>query len=100
MALDRARGDLARVRRLGPDRFTAAVSAELPRLGRDPAVSADRARRIRRCGRDPAGYASAQRPGALERAGLAIDDRTQTPGRGFYAQSEARMAAGSSATLA
>ena len=89
VALDRARGDLARVRRLGLDRFTAAVRAELPRWDATrPCLRIVRA--VYAAAADPAGVL-AQRPGALERAGLAIDDWHDTRAR--LAQSEARMAA-------
>jgi transposase len=69
---DRCAGDLARVRRLGPARFEAAVRRELPRWGATRpclriigAVFAALA--------DPAGVA-AHRSGALERAPLALGD--------------------------
>ena len=89
VALDRARGDLARVRRLGLDRFTAAVRAELPRWDATrPCLRIVRA--VYAAAAGPAGVL-AQRPGALERAGLAIDDWHDTRAR--LAQSEARMAA-------
>ena len=89
VALDRARGDLARVRRLGLDRFTAAVRAELPRWDATrPCLRIVRA--VYAAAADPAGVL-AQRPGALERAGLAIDDWHDTRAR--LAQSEARMVA-------
>ena len=89
VALDRARGDLAQVRRLGLDRFTAAVRAELPRWDATrPCLRIVRA--VYAAAADSAGVL-AQRPGALERAGLAIDDWHDTRAR--LAQSEARMAA-------
>jgi transposase len=89
VALDRACGDLARVRRLGLDRFTAAVRAELPRWDATrPCLRIVRA--VYAAAADPAGVL-AQRPGALERAGLAIDDWHDTRAR--LAQSEARMVA-------
>jgi transposase len=89
VALDRACGDLARVRRLGLHRFTAAVRAELPRWDATrPCLRIVRA--VYAAAADPAGVL-AQRPGALERAGLAIDDWHDTRAR--LAQSEARMVA-------
>jgi transposase len=89
VALDRACGDLARVRRLGLDRFTAAVRAELPRWDATrPCLRTVRA--VYAAAADPADVL-AQRPGALERAGLAIDDWHDTRAR--LAQSEARMVA-------
>jgi len=89
VALAHGSGDLGRVRRLGIDRFTAAVRRELPRWGATrPCLRIIRA--IWSAAADPAGV-SAQRAGALERAGLAIDDwhDTRTP----LAQTEARMVA-------
>jgi len=89
VVLDRAAGDLGRVRRLGLARFTAAVRAELPRWGATrpclrivAAVFAALA--------DPAGVI-AQRPGALERAGLALADLRDTRRR--LGEVESRMAA-------
>ena len=89
VVLDRAAGDLGRVRRLGLARFTAAVRAELPRWGATrpclrivAAVFAALA--------DPAGVI-AQRPGALERAGLALADLRDTRRR--LGEVETRMAA-------
>ncbi|MFL5910196.1 MAG: IS110 family transposase [Gaiellaceae bacterium] len=89
VALDRAGGDLSRVRRLGEARFTAAVRAELPRWGA-----------TRPCLRivagvfaalsDPAGV-TAQRPGALERAQLVLADLRDTRRR--LADVETRMVA-------
>jgi hypothetical protein len=89
VVLDRCAGDLRRVRRLGLDRFTAAVRRELPRWGG-----------IRPCLRiiravfaalvDPAGV-TAHRPGALERACLALGDWRDTRAR--LADTEARMCA-------
>jgi transposase len=89
VVLVRRAGDLARVRRLGLDRFTAAVRRELPRWGG-----------IRPCLRiilavfaalaDPAGV-TAHRPGALERAHLALGDWRDT--RAQLADTEARMGA-------
>jgi transposase len=72
VVLDRCAGDLARVRRLGPARFEAAVRRELPRWGAQRPC-----RRIIRAVfaalSDPAGVV-AHRPGALERAHLALGD--------------------------
>jgi len=73
----------------GWDRFTAAVRAELPRWDATrPCLRIVRA--VYAAAADPAGVL-AQRPGALERAGLAIDDWHDTRAR--LAQSEARMVA-------
>jgi transposase len=89
VALDRGDGDLARVRRLGIDRFTAAVRRELPRWGATrPCLRIIRA--VWSAAGDPAGV-SAQRPGALERAGLALDDWHATRAR--LAAAETRMVA-------
>jgi transposase len=89
VALDRSRGDLARVRRLGIDRFTAAVRRELPRWDATrPCLRIVRA--VWSAAADPAGV-TAQRPGALERAGLTVGDWHDTRTR--LAQAEARMVA-------
>jgi len=89
VALERSGGDLARVRRLGIARFTAAVRAELPRWDATrPCLRIVRA--VFAALADPAGV-SAQRPGALERADLAMADWQQTRLR--LAQTEARMVA-------
>src|SRR4029077_3039766 len=89
VVLDRCAGDLHRVRRMGLDRFTAAVRRELPRWGG-----------IRPCLRiiravfaglaDPAGV-TAHRPGALERAHLVLGDWRDIRAR--LADAEARMCA-------
>ena len=85
----RCAGDLARVRRLGPARFEAAVRRELPRWGATrPCLRIVRA--VFGALADPAGV-TAQRPGALERAGLAMADWQDTRER--LAQTEARMTA-------
>jgi transposase len=87
VALDRCAGDLARVRRLGPARFEAAVRRELPRWGATrPCLRIVRAAFAALA--DPAGVA-AHRPGALERAGLALADWQDTRAR--LAQTEQRM---------
>jgi transposase len=87
VALERGHGDLARVRRLGIDRFTAAVRRELPRWGATrPCLRIIRA--VWSAAADPAGV-TAHRPGALERASLALDDWHDTRTR--LAQIEARM---------
>ena len=89
VVLDRCAGDLARVRRLGLDRFTAAVRRELPRWGA-----------MRPCLRivgavfealAPSSGVAAHRPGALERAHLALGDWRETRAR--LAEVEARMVA-------
>jgi hypothetical protein len=90
VTLDRCAGDLARVRRMGLDRFTAAVRRELPRWGATrPCLRIVRA--VFAALSDPAGVA-AHRPGALERAHLALGDWRSTRGR--LADVEARMAGG------
>jgi transposase len=87
VALDRCAGDLARVRRLGPARFEAAVRRELPRQGAiRPCLRIVRA--VFAAAADPAGVA-AHRPGALERAQLALADWHGTRER--LAQTETRM---------
>jgi transposase len=87
VALDRCAGDLARVRRMGPARFEAAVRRELPRWGATrPCLRIVRAAFAALA--DPAGVA-AHRPGALERAGLALADWQDTRAR--LAQTEQRM---------
>ena len=89
VALDRGAADLTRVRRLGTGRFTAAVRRELPAWGASrPCLRIVRA--VWSAAADPAGVA-AQRPGALERASLALDDWHDTRAR--LAQTEARMVA-------
>ena len=79
VVLDRCAGDLSRVRRLGPDRFTAAVRRELPRWGGiRPCLRIIRA--VFAALADPAGV-TAHRPGALERAHLALGDWRDTRAR-------------------
>ena len=71
-----APGDLGRVRRLGQARFTAAVRRELPRWGATrPCLRIVRA--VFAALADPAGV-TAHRPGALERARLAMGDWQDT----------------------
>jgi transposase len=87
VALDRGAGDLARVRRLGEARFTAAVRRELPRWGATrPCLRIVRA--VFAALADGAGVI-AHRPGALERAGLAMADWHDTRQR--LAGTEQRM---------
>jgi transposase len=87
VSLDRSASDLARVRRMGPARFEAAVRRELPRWGATrPCLRIIRA--VFAALADPAGV-TAHRPGALERAQLAITDWHDTRER--LAQAEARM---------
>jgi transposase len=89
VVLDRAAGDLSRVRRLGLDRFTAAVRAELPRWGATrPCLRIVRA--VFAALSDPVGV-TAQRPGALERAQLVLADWRDTRRR--LADVETRMVA-------
>jgi transposase len=89
VVLDRCAGDPARVRRLGPDRFTAAVRGELPRWGATrPCLRIVRA--VFAALADTAGV-PAHRPGALERAHLAMDDWQDTRER--LAEAGARMVA-------
>ena len=89
VVLDRCAGDLRRVRRLGLDRFAAAVRRELPRWGgRRPCLRIIRA--VFAALADPAGVA-AHRPGALERAQLALGDWRDIRAR--LADTEARMRA-------
>jgi len=85
----RCAGDLRRVRRLGLDRFTAAVRRELPRWGGTrPCLRIIRA--VFAALADPAGV-TAHRPGALERAQLALGDWRDTRAR--LTDTEARMRA-------
>jgi transposase len=87
VVLDRCAGELGRVRRLGPARFEAAVRRELPRWGAArPCLRIVRA--VYEALADPAGV-TAHRPGALERAHLALDDWRDTRHR--LADTEARM---------
>jgi transposase len=82
-------GDLARTRRLGPARFERAVRREIIRRGgRKPALRI--IRNLLAALGDPAG-ALAQRPGALERIGLLLDDQEHTAAR--LAAAEDRMTA-------
>jgi len=87
VTLDRRAGDLARVRRLGPSRFEAVVRRELPRWGATrPCLRIVRA--VFAALADGAGVI-AHRPGALERAGLAMADWHDTRER--LASTETRM---------
>jgi transposase len=87
--LDRCAGDLGRVQRLGPARFENAVRRELPRWdGVRPCLRIVRA--VFAALRDPAGV-MVHRPGALERAHLALSDWRDTRAR--LADIETRMAA-------
>lgn len=87
VVLERCAGDLALVRRIGLDRFTVAVRRELPRWGATrPCLRIVRA--VYAASADPAGVA-AHRPGALERAGLALADWHDTRQR--LAVTETRM---------
>jgi transposase len=87
VTLDRCAGDLARVRRLGPARFEAAVRRELPRWGATrPCLRI--IRNVFEALADGAGVI-AHRPGALERADLAMADWHDTRQR--LADVEARM---------
>ncbi len=89
VALDCGAGDLARARRLGPARFEAAVRRELPRWeATRPCLRIVRA--VYAALADDAGVI-AHRPGALERAGLAMADWQDTLHR--LAAVEARMTA-------
>ena len=89
VVLDRCAGDLSRVRRLGLDRFTAAVRRELPRWGGiRPCLRIIRA--VFAALADPAGVI-AHRPGALERAHLALGDWRDIRAR--LADTETRMRA-------
>jgi transposase len=87
VVLGRCAGDLARVRRMGEARFTAAVRRELPRWGATrPCLRIVRA--VFAALADPAGV-TAHRPGALERADLAMADWHDTRER--LADAEQRM---------
>ena len=89
VVLDRCAGELGRVRRLGAARFEAAVRRELPRWGAArPCLRIVRA--VFAALADPAGVAM-HRPGALERAGLALADWHVTRQR--LAATETRMVA-------
>jgi transposase len=87
VVLDRAGGDLRRVRRLGRARFTAAVRRELPRWGATrPCLRIVAA--VFDALADPVGV-TAHRPGGLERAQLVLEDWQHTRRR--LADIEARM---------
>jgi transposase len=87
VALERGAGDLTPVRKLGPARFETAVRRELPRWDATrPCLRIVRA--VYAALTDGAGVI-AHRPGALERAGLAMRDWHDTLGR--LADTEARM---------
>jgi transposase len=89
VVLDRCAGDLVRVRRLGEARFTAAVRRELPRRGATrPCLRIVRG--VFEALADSAGV-TAHRPGALERAHLALGDWQDTRIR--LADAGARMVA-------
>jgi transposase len=89
VALEGSRGDLNRVRRLGLDRFTTVVRHELPAWAATrPCLRMVRA--VYAAAADPVGVL-AQRPGALERAQLAMADWHDTRER--LAQTETRMVA-------
>jgi transposase len=89
VALDRSGGDLAQVHRIGPAWFETAVRGELPRWDATrPCLRIVRA--VFAALADQAGVI-AHRPGALERAGLALSDWHDTRAR--LAQTEARMVA-------
>jgi transposase len=89
VVLDRCAGDPRRVRLLGVDRFTAAVRRELPRWGGTrPCLRIIRA--VFAALADPAGVI-AHRPGALERAHLALGDWRDARAR--LADTETRMGA-------
>jgi transposase len=89
VALERSCGDLTRVRRLGLGRFTVAVRRELSRWDATrPCLRIVRA--VYAATADPSGVA-AHRPGALERAGLAMSDWHDTRER--LAGIQARMVA-------
>src|SRR5690242_1509005 len=89
VVLNRCAGNLSRVRRLGLERFAAAVRRELPRWGGiRPRLRIIRA--VFAALADPAGV-TAHRPGALERAHLALGDWRDTRAR--LADTETRMAA-------
>jgi len=76
VTVGRANGDPGRLRRLGAARFEAAVRREIPRWGgQKPTLWIIRA--VFAALADPVGV-SAQRPGALERVGLVLDDWRHT----------------------
>jgi transposase len=89
VVLERADGDLARVRRLGRARFTAAVRRELPRWASSrPCLRIVHA--VFDALSDPVGV-TAHRPGGLERAQLVLADWRDTRRR--LADVESRMVA-------
>ena len=89
VVLDRCAGDLGRVQRGGLGQFTAAVRRELPRWGGiRPCLRIIRA--VFAALADPAGV-RAHRPGALERAHLALGDWRDIRAR--LADTETRMGA-------
>lgn len=73
VVLQRCNGDPARLRRLGRDRFIAAVRRELPRWGGTVRIYSPIADRVFTALTDHTGVA-VQRPGALERAHLVLED--------------------------
>lgn len=89
VVLDRAAGDLERVRRIGWERFAKAVRRELPRWGTTRWFSAI-VRAVFDALDDPTGVA-VQRPAALERAEFVLADWHATRER--LATVEARMVA-------
>lgn len=89
VALSRSNGELARVRRLGRVRFTAAVRHDLPRWGAHRLWSGI-AERVFQALEHPDGVLTL-RPGLLERAELALDDLHDTRRR--RVQTESRMLA-------
>jgi len=89
VVLDRADGDLVQVRRMGWERFARAVRRELPRWGTTRWFSAI-VRAVFDALTDPSGVA-AQRPGALERALLVLENWHDCRRR--LAEVEARMVA-------
>jgi transposase len=89
VVLSRAGGDLARVRRLGPARFEAAVRKELPRWGAARACLRI-VRAVFAALSDSTGV-RAVRPGILERVHLVQDDWRHTAAR--LAETEDRMVA-------
>jgi transposase len=88
--LARTDGDPARLRRLGPARFEAAVRREVVARQGKKAMSSDRAAAVRSLHRPPRGV-TAHRPGALERVQLLLDDFRDTGAR--QTETEARMVA-------
>ncbi|WP_162795125.1 hypothetical protein [Nonomuraea lactucae] len=73
VVLRRCNGDPARLRRLGRDRFVAAVRRELPRWGGTSRIYTPIAERVYAVLADPTGV-RILRPGALERAHLVLED--------------------------